>query len=453
MLTRGLFVYILLALCVTPPSLIASPTPGSDVGSPGNPPNAASTPVAPPSPSSGGHPAATADSPALNGTTAAHSPASAAASPPQTPKDASPSASAPAHVTSSTNPTVTDNSSKTTATDATAAAHPAVSADPSGATPKPQGTDTTVTSRPPTSESAGSSPNTVVAHSPASADSTAVTPKSQVTNLTAVGHPPISDSPAPSPKLQGTNDTAVRSDSGHAEPKALVAPGDKVNATSHAPAPAVPTCFTTSNSKNVESHHCDKALEKVLYAANQTLDKFSTLLFVNYKTCNINVLKPRNATVNKLQLVSMVHNITAACSSQGGAYSPLPKISVRVERGTKENTYEVDRPVCKRETCPLTWSDCLSAFHQIPEDPKGFVASANATRPSARITSGNCTVTLATTDHSAFSISRQFFYPTFKKLLNECGNHPGKIYQEGGALGYNGDVKISMRPSNKELCN
>jgi hypothetical protein len=30
-----------------------------------------------------------------------------------------------------------------------------------------------------------------------------------------------------------------------------------------------------------------RALEKVVFASNQTLDKFSALVFANYKTCNV----------------------------------------------------------------------------------------------------------------------------------------------------------------------
>ncbi|KAH9460241.1 hypothetical protein MJO29_004186 [Puccinia striiformis f. sp. tritici] len=273
----------------------------------------------------------------------------------------------------------------------------------------------------------------------------------QAANAPAIsGHSPA-DTTAPVAVSKAGNfiDTAT----GHSVQKDA-----EMNATSpHAPEhyqeilPST-TCFPRKKSHGIENHHCDKALNKIVFAANQTLDKFSSLIFGNYKTCNVYVHKPQNATLTKVQLSLMVHSLTSACHSVGGVSSQASQIAVKVERGTKENTHEVDRPICKKQTCPLTQSDCLSAFYQLPTNANGIFVHSKGRRHYARVTSGNCTVTASTTDLSAFVIPRQFILPTMKKLINECAEHPGKIYLSGGAKGYNGDILLSAHPANEQLC-
>ncbi|OAV97042.1 hypothetical protein PTTG_12381 [Puccinia triticina 1-1 BBBD Race 1] len=262
----------------------------------------------------------------------------------------------------------------------------------------------------------------------------------------AAGHPPANVTSGP--KSGNATDTVTA-------PKET-----KTNETSAAPHAAQPnaesppttTCFPKSKSHGIENHHCDKALDKVVFSTNQTLDKFSSLVFVNYKTCNIHIRKPQNGTLKKVDLILMVHNLTADCHSVGGVRSQSSKVAVQIERGTKENVHDVDIPVCKKEECPLTQSDCLSAFYQLPTNFKGVFINGKAKKPFARATSGNCTVTASTTDLSDFMMSRQFVLPTMRKLVNQCGEHPGKIYLSGGTKGYNGDIWLSTRASNKDLC-
>ncbi|KAA1070991.1 hypothetical protein PGT21_022061 [Puccinia graminis f. sp. tritici] len=85
----------------------------------------------------------------------------------------------------------------------------------------------------------------------------------------------------------------------------------------------------------------------------------------------------------------------------------------------------------------------LSTFYQIPTDAKGIFVNGKGKVPF---------VTASTTDLSAFTIPRQFVLPTMKKLVKECGEHPGKIYFSSGTKGYNGDIWLSARASNKDLC-
>ncbi|KAI7965980.1 hypothetical protein MJO29_001728 [Puccinia striiformis f. sp. tritici] len=50
----------------------------------------------------------------------------------------------------------------------------------------------------------------------------------------------------------------------------------------HASLPPTLTCFPRTKSHGIEKHHCNKALSKVVFAANQTLDKFSSQILANY---------------------------------------------------------------------------------------------------------------------------------------------------------------------------
>ncbi|WAQ84787.1 hypothetical protein PtA15_5A360 [Puccinia triticina] len=95
---------------------------------------------------------------------------------------------------------------------------------------------------------------------------------------------------------------------------------------------------------------------------------------------------------------------------------------------------------------------CDNAFYQLPTNANGVFIKGKAKQPFARATSRNCTVTALTTNLSAFMMPRQFVLPTMKKLVNECGQHPSKIYFSGGTKGYNGDIWLSARASNKDLC-
>ncbi|OAV96927.1 hypothetical protein PTTG_12541 [Puccinia triticina 1-1 BBBD Race 1] len=273
------------------------------------------------------------------------------------------------------------------------------------------------------------------------------------TEVPGITHP-TNATTAPNAARPATSST--NSTSENAPATAGHSPGQvtKNNSTSAAPDQLFPTttCFSKHKSHGVKSHHCDKALDKIAFAANQTLDKFSGLIFANYKTCNVHIHKPTNATLKKIELSLMIHNLTAACHSVGGLLAKS-KFDMQIERGTKENVYEVDKPICKKEKCPLTQSDCLSAFYQLPTNANGVLITGKGKKHFARVTSGNCTITASTTDLSAFTIPRQFIVPAMKKLINECDEHPGKIYLTGGTKGYNGDIWLSARAANKDLCN
>ncbi|KNF06483.1 hypothetical protein PSTG_00359 [Puccinia striiformis f. sp. tritici PST-78] len=220
----------------------------------------------------------------------------------------------------------------------------------------------------------------------------------------------------------------------------------------HASLPPTLTCFPRTKSHGIEKHHCNKALNKVVFAANQTLDKFSSQIFANYKTCNVHIFKPTNATLKKMELSLMIHELTAICPSTGGVLSQSASVALKIERGDAKNVYKFDQPVCNKEKCPLNRSDCLSAFYQLPTNAMGVFVNGKGRTSIARATSGNCTITASTTDLSAFTVPRQFILPTMKKLINDCDEHPGKIYISGGTKGYNGDIWLSARAANRALC-
>ncbi|KAH9464002.1 hypothetical protein MJO29_002441 [Puccinia striiformis f. sp. tritici] len=274
--------------------------------------------------------------------------------------------------------------------------------------------------------------NSTSEHSPAN---TTTTPGSPSANTTAA--------PGGTPRSGNGTDTA-----------AGPSPNNATAVLPHAHEPPAPitTCFPKSRSHGIENHHCDKALDKIIFTANHTLDQVSNIVFANYKTCNVHIHKPRHKALTKVQITSMVHNLTTECHSVGGTISQTSTAAIRVERSTKENVYDVDRPMCQREKCPLTQSDCLSAFYQLPTDSNGTFVNGKGMTPFVRVTSGNCTVTASTTDMAAFATTRQSLFPTMKKLVTECAEHPGKIYFSSGTKGLNGDVWLSARPANKNLC-
>ncbi|POV94309.1 hypothetical protein PSTT_16919 [Puccinia striiformis] len=244
----------------------------------------------------------------------------------------------------------------------------------------------------------------------------------------------------------------------------------------HASLPPTLTCFPRTKSHGIEKHHCNKALNKVVFAANQTLDKFSSQIFANYKTCNVSIafsavvilentyphpnhyrptsrfFKPRKATLKKMELSLMIHELTAICPSTGGVLSQSASVALKIERGDAKNVYKFDQPVCNKEKCPLNRSDCLSAFYQLPTNAMGVFVNGKGRTSIARATSGNCTITASTTDLSAFTVPRQFILPTMKKLINDCDEHPGKLYISGGTKGYNGDICLLARAANRALC-
>ncbi|POW07480.1 hypothetical protein PSTT_08256 [Puccinia striiformis] len=290
--------------------------------------------------------------------------------------------------------------------------------------------------------------NSTSEHSPAN---TTTTPGSPSANTTAA--------PGGTPRSGNGTDTA-----------AGPSPNNATAVLPHAHEPPAPitTCFPKSRSHGIENHHCDKALDKIIFTANHTLDQVSNIVFANYKTCNVHIHKPRHKALTKVQITSMVHNLTTECHSVGGTISQTSTAAIRVERSTKENVYD-------REKCPLTQSDCLSAFYQLPTDSNGTFVNGKGMTPFVRVpletaliyakylvasmskltlihSCYSSQVTASTTDMAAFATTRQSLFPTMKKLVTECAEHPGKIYFSSGTKGLNGDVWLSARPANKNLC-
>ncbi|POW08987.1 hypothetical protein PSTT_07159, partial [Puccinia striiformis] len=269
----------------------------------------------------------------------------------------------------------------------------------------------------------------------------------------------------------------------------------------HASLPPTLTCFPRTKSHGIEKHHCNKTLNKVMFAANHTLDKFSSQIFANYKTCNVSIaffcgrysrkyLPPIQITIvlppgssslgrqlckstdylfsiyqwlikslqsdclsrKKMELSLMIHELTAICPSTGGVLSQSASVALKIERSDAQNVYKFDQPVCNKEKCPLNRSDCLSALYQLPASAMGVFVNGKGRTSIARTTSGNCTITASTTDLSAFTVPRQFILPTMKKLINDCDEHPGKLYISGGTKGYNGDIWLLARAANRALC-
>ncbi|KAH9456771.1 hypothetical protein Pst134EB_012972 [Puccinia striiformis f. sp. tritici] len=210
-------------------------------------------------------------------------------------------------------------------------------------------------------------------------------------------------------------------------------------------------CYTSLPSHGVEARHCEKAMEKIIYDVNQTLDDVSRSLTVSHKSCMINVQKPRRSTPTRGDIQAAIFNVTHSCPSRGGVLITPSDLIIIVHRSTAKNTYEIEKPRCEKKRCFLTSQDCMDAFQSLPVDRNGIVIgqerlySSNATR-------GNCQVTISTTDYAPFRASPVEVSEPFRLLVNKCKEHPGTVFVNGGTAGYNGDVRISIRNWDDNQC-
>lgn len=217
----------------------------------------------------------------------------------------------------------------------------------------------------------------------------------------------------------------------------------------------IPACLIAQNLSNLTCYnnrftalspnHCIKALRDIVYDSTGRLDDRSRGVFVWHKTCVINVQKTQWLQPNRQWIESTVQAIAQNCPSSGGLSTYPEGVTVRVYRSTTTNVYTVNQPVCMHRICDYQPNDCLIALNQLPVDHKGTFMVQDPASSRSRATYRNCTVTLKTTDSSSFRTSHPEINPSFKRILSECGSHPGRIYISGGTAGNNGDVVISTR--------
>ncbi|EFP89524.2 uncharacterized protein PGTG_15673 [Puccinia graminis f. sp. tritici CRL 75-36-700-3] len=208
-------------------------------------------------------------------------------------------------------------------------------------------------------------------------------------------------------------------------------------------------CYTSLRSHGVEARHCEKAMEKIIYDVNQTLDDVSRSLIVFHKSCAINVQKPRRYTPTRGQVEAAIHNITRSCPSKGGVLVTPSNLITIVHRSTSKNTYEINKPMCEKKRCSIPSQDCMDAFQNLPVNRKG-VLLGQQTFYSSNVTRGNCLVKVSTTDYAPFKTSHEEVNGPFRVLLNECKEHSGVVFINGGTAGYNGDVRISIHYLNEQ---
>ncbi|PLW42800.1 hypothetical protein PCANC_07961 [Puccinia coronata f. sp. avenae] len=211
-------------------------------------------------------------------------------------------------------------------------------------------------------------------------------------------------------------------------------------------------CYTSALARGVEGRHCEKALEKIIYDVNQTLDDDSRSLTVFHKTCLVNVQKPRRSTPSRGQIEAAVFEVIHSCPGKGGVTISSTNLIAIVHRTTSKNTYEINQPRCDKQRCAVSQEDCMAAFQSLPLNRKGIfigqerVYASNATR-------GNCLVKIATSDYAPFRASHVDVGGSFRVLVNGCKQHaPGVIFVNGGTAGFNGDLRISIRNSDHDRC-
>ncbi|KAI9620421.1 hypothetical protein H4Q26_013633 [Puccinia striiformis f. sp. tritici PST-130] len=163
------------------------------------------------------------------------------------------------------------------------------------------------------------------------------------------------------------------------------------------------------------------------------------------------------------------HELTAICPPTGGVLSQSASVALKIERGDAKNVYKFDQPVCSKEKCPLTRSDCLSAFYQLPTNAMESSSTGRGEHqslapPAETVQSPHrlptyllspCEINFARLKHLFRAVTnpspsitlrpRQFILPTMKKLINDCDEH--RRYES-----YNGDIWLSARAANRALC-
>ncbi|POV99713.1 hypothetical protein PSHT_13414 [Puccinia striiformis] len=208
-------------------------------------------------------------------------------------------------------------------------------------------------------------------------------------------------------------------------------------------------CYTSLPSHGVEARHCEKAMEKIIYDVNQTLDDVSRSLTVSHKSCMINVQKPRRSTPTRGDIQAAIFNVTHSCPSRGGVLITPSDLIIIVHRSTAKNTYEIEKPRCEKKRCFLTSQDCMDAFQSLPVDRNGI---SLAKRDSIHPMPPGEIVTISTTDYAPFRASPVEVSEPFRLLVNKCKEHPGTVFVNGGTAGYNGDVRISIRNWDDNQC-
>ncbi|POW08985.1 hypothetical protein PSTT_07155, partial [Puccinia striiformis] len=198
------------------------------------------------------------------------------------------------------------------------------------------------------------------------------------------------------------------------------------------------TCFKTQYT-GLDVNHCRRALQNIVYDSNGRLDSHSSTVFAWHKTCVINVQKVQQNQPTRQWLEATVLAIARTCRPSGGIRKYPDGTQAQVYRSTATNVYDVNQPVCRKRTCNFQPNDCLLALNQLSVDPKGNFMGQKAATPVSQATWGNCT----TTDSSAFRISHPEVNSSFKRMLSQCGSHPGSVYISGGTEGSNGDVRLS----------
>lgn len=208
-----------------------------------------------------------------------------------------------------------------------------------------------------------------------------------------------------------------------------------------------PSGLTCYNKRfiGLNADHCNRALRTIVYDSTGRLDDRSRGVFVWYKTCVINVQKPQWSQPNRQWIESRAQAIAQTCRSSGGTRTYPEGVTLRIYRSTSTNVYSVNQPMCKPRRCNYQPDDCWTALKQLPVDHKGTFIVQDAALSLSRATHRNCTVTMRTTDSSGFRTSHPEINPSFKRMVHECGSHPGRIYISGGTAGNNGDVVISTR--------
>ncbi|KAA1136325.1 hypothetical protein PGTUg99_023929 [Puccinia graminis f. sp. tritici] len=200
-------------------------------------------------------------------------------------------------------------------------------------------------------------------------------------------------------------------------------------------------CYTSRKSEQLNVGNCLRALETIIWDENLSLDSISNPITVGYADCMVKIDKPKRERPKRDHVVDIVLDVIKSCPSRGGVSSYIHGMSAQVFPSSAGEINDISIPVCSARHCQYEARDCPSALELVGLDLETVYLS-----PSS-FTSGNCTLTLATTDDSPFAISSSSLKPTYDKLAKRCVSDPGWVYMSAGNAGQIDGLRLSAQGS------
>ncbi|KAA1112970.1 hypothetical protein PGT21_017281 [Puccinia graminis f. sp. tritici] len=203
---------------------------------------------------------------------------------------------------------------------------------------------------------------------------------------------------------------------------------------------------------------CQRAISKIHYQHDNTLDTASKHFGWASGNCSIIVLNPDGAATNKAQIEDGFKQILDKCNPHAGEGPLKVNEGVFLHIAHRSNAsyaaYESDHPFLK-PTCGMNMNapdtqseDCKKAYKDIPLNGQGqFLSPAKQKTSSVTSTYKSCNVTIYTSDDSALLATKGNLDNTFEQMLGQCKGKSGVVSIKEGAQGLNGRVLLDIKSS------